>query len=144
MSAFSRLKALDEIKTAIELIRACVGMGKGQWFSQNRTFSLLSSNASLFCNPSYSLLTVCFILRQYPFLSFQVRIFKVHKYTYASFYQGMKSVFSFNGLHHLLETFVYYPYEYYNNFVCLCQPLHLHFMELMTENTTACNFMFLE
>jgi hypothetical protein len=28
MSAFSRLKALDELKTAIELIRAYVGRGK--------------------------------------------------------------------------------------------------------------------
>lgn len=104
MSAFSRLKALDEIKTAIELIRACVGMGKGQWFSQNRTFSLLSSNASLFCNPSYSLLTVCFILHQYPFLSFQVRLFKVHKYTYASFIKEWNQCF------HLMDCITYWKH----------------------------------
>lgn len=102
MSASSRLKASGEIKTAIELIRDCVGMGKGQWVSLNRTVSLLF--CSLQVRVYFATLCICFSLFalvsiKYPSLSFQVRHFKVHKYMNASFYQGMKLLFSFNGPH---------------------------------------------
>lgn len=88
MSAFSRLKASGEIKTAIELIRACVGMGKGQWNSLNRTVSLLVF--SLQVRVYFATLPICFSLFALvsikdPSLYFQVRHLKVHKSMYASF-----------------------------------------------------------
>lgn len=88
MSAFSRLKASEEIKTAIELIRACVGMGKGQWNSLNRTVSLLFFSRQV--RVYFATLHICFSLFalvsiKAPSLYFQVWHFKVHKYMYASF-----------------------------------------------------------